>query len=127
MATVWGDSGQKGHVVLCFVAALLYGVNKLLLLDIDFLRCYFNDILCGMVFFPAVVVVSALCGIERIPSKLQHGMAVLALTILAGLFWEFVTPLYWPSSVCDPLDIVCYMGGCVMYLLLRNKLQALFA
>jgi hypothetical protein len=41
---------------------------------------------------------------------------VAPFTILVGLFWEYVTPLYQSSKCCDPYDLIAYGLGSLLYL-----------
>lgn len=41
--------------------------------------------------------------------------SVIPFTILVGLFWEYVTPLYRSSKCCDPYDLIAYILGSLMY------------
>ncbi|MBU9720884.1 MULTISPECIES: hypothetical protein [Bacillaceae] len=40
---------------------------------------------------------------------------ILLFTLIVGVFWEYITPLYYSSSVSDPWDVVAYMFGGVLY------------
>lgn len=34
---------------------------------------------------------------------------------LAGVYWEYVAPMYVPDNVSDPLDLIAYMAGGALY------------
>ena len=40
---------------------------------------------------------------------------ILVLMLLAGIFWEFVTPLFRKAAVTDYADIVAYLAGGIAY------------
>ena len=44
-----------------------------------------------------------------------------ALLLLAGLFWEYVTPLFRENTVSDIWDVVAYMMGGFLYWILTRK------
>ncbi len=47
-------------------------------------------------------------------------MEITALCLAVGSIWEYVTPVMKPSSISDPIDIVCYVcGGIIYWLILR--------
>ena len=46
---------------------------------------------------------------------------IIPFTILVGFFWEYVTPLYRSSKVCDPYDLIAYLLGSVTYYLIINN------
>lgn len=74
------------------------------------LRCHFNDYLCGMLFvaYSNIVLLTRGYRIER----LHH---IILFCFIAGLFWEFVTPLFRSDSVGDWIDVVCYILGGLSY------------
>lgn len=41
--------------------------------------------------------------------------SVIPFTILVGLFWEYITPLYRTSKCCDPYDLIAYTLGSLLY------------
>jgi hypothetical protein len=46
---------------------------------------------------------------------------IIPFTLLVGLFWEYVTPLYRISKVSDPFDLIAYVAGSVTYFLIINR------
>lgn len=67
---------------------------------------YFADFLAGAMM---VVILFSACRLaNRKPPK---PLPCLALALLCGLFWEYVTPLYLPRSVSDPRDILAVLLG----------------
>jgi len=100
------------------LCAVLFAVNSLWLKGrLPFFTGYFNDILAGCVLMAATNLLLALAGLRPM-AKLWH---CLALTVSAGLFWEYVTPLYLSRSVSDPLDIAAYAaGGIIWYIVFKS-------
>ena len=47
--------------------------------------------------------------------ELKSFTPVFAVGLLTGLFWEYVAPLLNPKSVSDPVDLMCYLAGTVLY------------
>lgn len=80
------------------------------------MKCYFNDVLCGILFL-------AYCNLLLIRKHLLIDKLWVIESILfcCGLFWEIVAPLYVNYSVGDPIDIVAYMfGGFVYWTIMLN-------
>ena len=71
------------------------------------LSCWFADWLAGGMM--TVLLFTALHLSCRKPPK---PLPCLALALLCGLFWEYVTPFYLPRSVSDPWDIAAVLLGC---------------
>ena len=95
---------------------LLYIVNRFFLknlFDWSFIQHYFHDVLAGMLIV-SIVNTMALLGNQRRLLQI-HLFRILFFTLVCGLFWEYVTPLYLTYSVSDPLDIAAYMFGGVVY------------
>ena len=55
-----------------------------------------------------VLLFAALHLAHRKPPRPWH---CLALALVCGLFWEYITPLYLPRSVSDPWDILAVLLG----------------
>ena len=97
-------------MILAAVAA--YAVNRRFagVLRGRFMRGHFNDLMAGMLFPAYVNIWLALGGY-----RLRGWIYPLLCTLAAGCVWEFVAPLYRPQSVSDPLDLVAYLAGTLIY------------
>jgi membrane-associated PAP2 superfamily phosphatase len=101
------------------VAGALYALNRLVLrprIALVFLQGHLNDCLAGAAL-PAYFTLLVLLTGGRTTVAVRP-LPILGLSLAAGLFWEFVTPLYLERSVSDPWDLVCYGCGSVAYLML---------
>ena len=95
----------------------LYALNRFALLPRAdgllhrLLSGYFADFLAGGMMI--VLLFAALHLAHRKPPRPWH---CLALALVCGLFWEYITPLYLPRSVSDPWDILAVLlgGGCIL-------------
>ena len=90
----------------------LYALNRFVLLPRAdgllhrLLSGYFADFLAGGMMI--VLLFAALHLAHRKPPSPWH---CLALALVCGLFWEYITPLYLPQSVSDPWDILAVLLG----------------
>ena len=75
------------------------------------MQCYFNDVLAGI----------TLNAMMSSTTKYTPRWG-LCLTLVAGIFWEYITPLFNSRSVSDPLDIVAYLTG-FLILTTINKIE----
>lgn len=108
----------KVDIFIISVSVILYLLNRLLLKDITeglihwFLVCYWNDI-------TGAIAVSAYVDsiIFHYSKKEIHIWGLIGILLACGIFWEFITPLFRQTSVCDFWDIVAYMTGGVIYYL----------
>lgn len=76
-----------------------------------FMQCYFNDILAGI----------TLNAMMSLTTKYNARWG-LCLTLTAGIFWEYIAPLFNSRSVSDPLDIIAYLTGFII-LTIINKIE----
>lgn len=114
---------EKFNLSLIIVFGELYLINKIFLsyLSIPYLnyffRCYFNDLICPLVFLPIVNIILAF---EKY--KVSRFVHLLSVGFTAGLFWEYVAPLFVKDSVSDPIDLCCYVLGTIFYwMALKSK------
>ena len=99
-------------VLLGVGAFLLYALNKFYIavqLNWSFAQNYLNDVLAGLLVVAVVNILALLSNEGRL--LLTRLGRVLFFTLLCGVFWEYVTPLYLHYSVSDPFDVAAYMFG----------------
>lgn len=54
--------------------------------------------------------------------KISYGQGI-ALTLFAGIVWEYFAPVINPRAKTDPLDLVCYLAGAVIYYLCMHFIE----
>lgn len=105
---------------MTLIALCLYGINKYYFRDIThsiFFKDYFNDVMCGIVF-GAIVCLAFNYWFDREILFREYSI----LIIFAGIYWEYIAPLYLKYSVSDVWDIAAYlMGGIILQLTLRKR------
>lgn len=107
------------HIATCSTVIACYLINKSIFSNIIILKCYFNDLLCGFGFYSFIYISYYLVSGKEPPKTIDHFSVILCLIFLASLFWEYVAPLYIKSSTPDCYDVICYMSGCCVFLILR--------
>lgn len=104
---------------LCFI---LYLVNNYLIKSFYSLSItgnYFNDVLAGIVLLSIGNVLLSFYSKKDLVMKKFSVMAIFLLA--AGLFWEYITPLYKAVAVSDVWDIPAYLtGGVVYYVIVKT-------
>ena len=113
---------MRRYILSAAVIAILYGVNRLLLIPATdgvlhhVLAWYAADALAGAMM---LCILNGLLIADRKPPVRQFGLATMFL-LGCGIFWEVVTPLYLKRSVGDPWDVLaCWLGGIAIYVLDR--------
>ena len=81
------------------------------------LSCWFADFLAG-----AMMLLVLFCALRLGKRPLPRPPAALLFAAGCGLFWEYVTPLYLPRSVSDPLDVLAVILGAAALLPLLYRL-----
>ena len=117
---VLSEGERRFYCLLLLCVGGLYLANNVLPGQEGFRACYLNDCLAGLGFYPAVRVAAYLCRVQKLPAFTNGCPFIIGLTLLAGVFWEYVPPLYREGSTSDPWDLVCYAGGAVCLCLLRR-------
>lgn len=115
---------KKRNFLIIGITIILYTINQIIKSKIPinairwFMSCYFNDTIGGMTFSAYYNTVLAFRGKQM--SKLWQ---IELLLFFAGLFWEYVTPIFRANTVSDICDVLAYMIGGVLYWLIIRKGQ----
>ncbi|NLM45185.1 MAG: hypothetical protein GX200_00080 [Firmicutes bacterium] len=107
------------HLGLFSACIHLFLVNKYCLkrlINHPFLHFYFHDLLAPLLLLSYSNMLLAWFNFRG--RRIRSLPAILLLVLAAGLFWEYVTPLYLPHSTSDPLDLLAYLAGGMLYWLL---------
>ena len=118
---------KKIDLLLLNVALSLFIINNYVKADINIaylgylLKNHFNDFLGGIAFLAYINAILSMKKGKRLRiNGINH---CLILMFFVGLIWEYITPLYCSSSTADPLDILAYCLGGVVYGLLNKRFQ----
>ena len=112
------DSIKKRPINLCMIifTALFYLLNNAVFkfmtygsLQLYFV-CYFNDMICPLLFLPYVNILLLTRGREM--CKLHH---MLLLCFASGIIWEVLAPVLKPSAKADVWDMFFYLLGGSIY------------
>lgn len=76
----------------------------------NFFVCYFNDLICPLLFFSYSNIL--LICVNKELKKLKW---IMLMGLCSGLVWEFFAPVIKPSSVTDVKDLMCYILGTFLY------------
>ena len=108
------------NVLLLAIALSVYGISRFTSFPTvlpSSLGGHFHDLLATPVLLSASNLWIVACG--RRDFAIVGLRSILALSLAAGLFWEFITPLY-RASTSDSLDLLAYaVGGLLYFVALR--------
>lgn len=102
--------------ILICVVLVLYSANNWVFKKVTdgwvqyFFQCYFNDCICPLFFLSYSNILLLTTGRKWVSLK-----SILIVCIGCGLIWEFIGPILKEASTTDVWDIVCYVGGGLLY------------
>ena len=88
-----------------------------------FLRCHLNDLLGGVVFTALINII--LCHSKYSRLRINGIMQAMTIMFAVGLAWEYILPCVYPRGTADPLDLLAYMAGGMLYVLLCRLIEKL--
>jgi|SRR5690554_559793 len=113
--------GVKFNVLVIAIFFAAYLLNQTVLKEYTghpFVHWYLNDILAPPIL---LAYANILFSLSPFSYRLVDLVPILLFVLAVGLFWEFITPVYYPVRVGDWLDILAYgAGGMIYYLVCRR-------
>lgn len=109
------------NVALIVISVIGYGVNQLILKRISsnwFVHGYLNDVLAMLLLLPFSDLLLGRTSLRC--HGVWRSVTLMVIAFGAGVFWEFVTPLYLRSSVSDSFDFLAYLAGSTIYIVGRS-------
>lgn len=104
---------NRFELISISVVLILYLANKCIFIpslpeskSLLFFKCYFNDLLCPLLFLPACQIVLKCAGLN-----VQSYWLFLLLITVGGIIWEYWIPLISDKKTSDLIDLICYFVG----------------
>lgn len=107
------NRGRSFDLAVIAAAGGFYLVNRLWLSRFVpgaaglFLRCWANDMMAGAAILCWLNLLLGLAGLGRV----RRRRWTILFLLLCGLVWEYAAPLWHPTAVSDPLDLLAYQAG----------------
>ncbi|PKL67890.1 MAG: hypothetical protein CVV28_03980 [Methanobacteriales archaeon HGW-Methanobacteriales-1] len=101
---------------------ILYGFNTLIFSNINvyklnyFFSSYFNDLLAPLLLFSYINLLLSL-----IDKKIYSLKYLILIIVLCSFVWEYLAIFLKPTSVPDPIDIIFYFLGTLLYWIIYKK------
>jgi len=89
--------------------------------DNTFINNYLNDLLVMCFILPYSNLLLKLYKKKKI--RIDKFFQIISFSLLCGLFWEFVTPLYYKKSVTDFVDIIMYIASGLIYYIIISIIK----
>lgn len=83
-----------------------------------FFMCHFNDLICPLLFFSYINLL-----LLTVDKELTSLWKICLISICTSFVWEVWAPLVKKSSITDPIDVVCYFLGSIIYWNVLNFTQ----
>ena len=104
------------NLSIFITSIILYGFNTIIFSSINnynlhyFFSSYFNDLLAPLLLFSYINLILSL-----IDKKMYSLKYLFLIIILSSFVWEFIAPIFKPNSISDPIDILFYFIGTMVY------------
>ena len=111
-----------GNFLIFLICILLYLLNILILSSINyyelnvFFTGYFNDLLAPLLLFSYINLILSLNNKNVYSIKY-----LIIIIILCSFIWEYLIPFFKPTSVTDPIDVICYLTGTIIYWMIHKN------
>jgi len=110
------------NLIIFIISILLYVLNTLIFSNITYFHlkyyftCYFNDLLAPLLLLSYINLVLSIRG-----QKIYSLKYLVLIILLSSIVWEYLIIFFKPTSVPDPIDVLFYIVGTVVYwLILKN-------
>lgn len=113
------------NISIFALAVGVYGISRLTSFPTilpSSLGGHFHDLLATPVLLSATNLWIIAC--RRSDLVLVRLGSIFTLSVIAGVFWEFVTPLYHKSTT-DILDLLAYAIGGLLYFVVLQSFKGL--
>lgn len=85
------------------------------------MKYYFNDYLGGILI---VAYSNFVLSLSIYSYRITSLKACAGITLLCGLFWEYIFPMIYPRGTADPFDVIAYiLGGFSYYLIVQSFIK----
>lgn len=109
------------NLILIMIFSCIYFINNIFIKKYTdglvqlFFNCYFNDLICPIIFFSYTNILLVTANRE-----LTNLRKLLLIGMVCSLVWEWIGPLLNTSSISDINDVFFYIAGTVLYWCMIN-------
>jgi hypothetical protein len=110
------------NISIFFTCVILHLMNVLVFLKINnsslhyFFSGYFDDLLAPILLLSYVNLILSIYN-----KKIYTLRYLILFILLVSIVWEYLVVYIKPDSVSDPLDILCYILGTIIYWIIHTK------
>lgn len=110
------------NFLIFIISVLLYLLNRFIFLNINnstlnfFFSCYFDDLLAPLLLFSYINILLSFYN-----KKIYSLKYLIIFILLVSIVWEYLICFIRPTSVSDPIDILFYVLGTLIYWIIHKK------
>lgn len=97
-------------------------VQKVLNIPIRAIDNYFDDLI-AIPFIMGITLFIEKEVFGKEPSYFHSVSRIIAVSVFISILFELLLPLYSVTYVSDPIDILCYLSGALIYFLIQRQMQ----
>lgn len=120
---------QKYHrfenFLIFLICVFLFELNTMIFSSVSFYQVnyfflsYFNDLLAPILLFSYINLILSL-----IKQQIYSLKYLIIIILLCSLVWEYLAIFLKPTSISDPIDILFYILGTLIYwIIYKNWIQ----
>jgi hypothetical protein len=115
-------SNRLENFLIFIICALLHVLNLLIFSNISnstlhyLFSCYFDDLLAPLLLFSYINILLSFYN-----KKIYSLKYLITFILLVSIVWEYLIGFIKPNSVSDPLDILAYILGTLIYWMIHKK------
>lgn len=104
------------NLMIFSVSISMYVLNTLIFSKITsfqlnyFFNCYFNDLLAPILLLSYINLLLSI-----LKEKIYSLKYLILIILLCSIVWEYLIIYFKPNSVSDPLDVLFYLLGTLIY------------
>jgi hypothetical protein len=104
------------NLMIFTISILMYVLNTLIFSKITsfklnyFFNCYFNDLLAPILLLSYINLLLSI-----LKEKIYSLKYLILIILLCSIVWEYLIIYFKPNSVSDPLDVLFYLLGTLIY------------
>ena len=104
------------------ISVLLYLLNRFIILNINnstihyFFSGYFDDLLAPLLLFSYINILLSFYN-----KKIYSLKYLIIFILLVSIVWEYLIIFIKPTSVSDPIDVIFYILGTLIYWIIHKK------
>jgi len=112
------------NFLIFIICVSSYLLNRVILLNINnsilhyFFSCYFDDLLAPLLLFSYINILLSFYN-----KKIYSLKYLMTFILLVSIVWEYLICFIKPTSVSDPLDVLFYAFGTLIYWTIHKNLD----